>query len=288
MNAILRVLDQGNVVSLFFSVVLLHLVGERIAEPEHRRLARGPCLIAFFAYGGSAWVRRTPETGQNMQDLVVRSLLAAGLAYELSTFAMPLVLAIFNRLVVGPRRAIRHWWAERGRRRRDSWEHRQAEQRRRRESEEAARDEPSRRAAEEKARSASLERDRIVADSRRRRENARSECLLYYHLHAPEISFRFPRNKYDEFAGHYLRDDVPAEEVERQAARLLALMESHLEKTGKARGKIDVAGYARWYSEEKAKIESQVVAQDIKDTHLVILEARYAELVEKHLEGLRP
>ena len=64
--------------------------------------------------------------------------------------------------------------------------------------------------------------------SKRRREDTRSACELFYHLFAPELGERFSQAMFDDFVRRYMGDDR-AEEV----ARSLSLQE----ETGMARQK---------------------------------------------------
>jgi hypothetical protein len=141
--------------------------------------------------------------------------------------------------------------------------------------------------AEESERQAA-ERSRRDGDARQRRDEARSECLLYFQLHSPELSDRFGRQQFDEYVRFYMGDDKPPEEVERRAQRLIGLMDGHLEKAGAKAQPMDVAALARWYQETKAQIEALPVDDRAKRVQVAQLTARYTELVQQHLEELKP
>jgi hypothetical protein len=128
----------------------------------------------------------------------------------------------------------------------------------------------------------------VERDARRRRDEARAECLLHFQLHAPDMNGRFGRGQFDEYVRLYMGDDKPPEEVERRAQRLIGLMDGHLEKAGAAGSKPDVAALAAWYQETKAQIEAQPVDDRAKRVQVAQLTARYTELVQQHLEELTP
>lgn len=288
MSKLAQLLDRGEIGPLIVAVVLLHVFGVKLATDRARVWSRGAGLLGFLAYFIWAWLEHAPETGDDALTLVVRALISAGLAYGVSLFALPALVVLVDRVWTAPVRAATEWRRDLSRSWRQRRERKQNVLRDAAARAEAERSEPARSVERQRQREESARQLEALAQSRRRRERARSDSLLYFHLNAPEIAGRFSREQFDEFTRQYLRDDLPPDDVEQHAAQLVDLMKGHLEKTGQHRPDADLLAYARWYAEEKAKIEAQDVHPHVKASHLAIFEERYAQLVDKLLEGMQP
>lgn len=244
--------------------------------PDLKRTMRTFAVVGFVGVVGYGFYSMRPSANGDLFGLVVLAFIGSQVAAALSVLIVPPIGTA--------RRTLYRWQNEK----RIETQRREEQLRIAREKVERDREWERGRPERERA-----ERERVASlraedAAQRRRNSARSDCLLYYHLHAPEIRGRFARAKYDEFVTKYLSDGLPPEEVERQAARLVGLMEGHLEKAGAKTKPFDVAGLARWYEEQRGTIEAQSIPVESKQTALAMLYDRYNDLLSKHLEDLRP
>lgn len=269
---------SDDVCSLLFVAGLAYLVVHKVEEtfPHRIRSMRAFGAIAFFVMGAIIIARLKPSTGGEFFGIAGIALIGAQAAAILSLVVVPPFEMIRDQMRSW-RSAARLAAEKEAAEERKAWDEEQRELKWERER-------PERERREREA----GERAQAQAAEQKRRDTSRSECLLYFHLHSPEFASRFSREKYDEYVSKYLRDEMPAGEVEKHATKLIALMESHLEKSGARIRPMDVAALARWFEEQKSLIESQSIPDLSKQAALALLNERYNDLMTKHLEDLRP
>jgi len=140
---------------------------------------------------------------------------------------------------------------------------------------------------------ARLAAERAAADKRlsqsdqARRENARAACELLYAQFAPEIGGRFPQTEVDRFLRTYMSDAQSVDEVERRGQELQRLIHEHRQHIQRDPPET-IQALAEWYLGEKERIEALPLDDDLKQTHLMQLDYRYAELSEQLLQRARP
>ena len=126
-------------------------------------------------------------------------------------------------------------------------------------------------------------------EASRRREESRSQCELLYGEHECDIRDRFSRAALEAYMEKYMGDSESPEIVERRATELKALIEKHRASVGVAEkkpGSIDEL--AKWFIDEKARIEALPLEETMRATHVAHLNMRYAELSQEILESIRP
>lgn len=121
-----------------------------------------------------------------------------------------------------------------------------------------------------------------------RRREARSQCELLFNLHEADINRRFNRQMLNDYMSRYMGDSEPSDVVERRAKELRALIEKHREAVGLGDRPKSIDQLARWFLEEKGRIEALPLDEDLREEHLAMLQIRYAELSQEILETARP
>lgn len=271
-------LSDGDLCTLAFALAAAWAAARRTAyaRPDAVPAMRLWGTAGFLAAAARVYLTLGAAGGGELVGAVGYAAVAGLLASLAAAAVQPAVAAAFG--------GVRRWRAgARAAAERRADDHRRAAEARDREAA-WERGRPARDAADRDR----VRRDRSAAADRRRRDAARSECLLYYHLHSPEFGTRFSRAQFDEYVRAYLRDDMTPDAVERHASRLRTLMAGHLEKAGVRDEPTDVSSLAAWYRETKARIEGQDVEERLKRVQLAKLSERYAELVQEHIEDLEP
>ena len=130
--------------------------------------------------------------------------------------------------------------------------------------------------------------ERTRQEANARRKEARSKCELCFNLHEADIKDRFSRQMLQEYMTKYMGDSETPETVERRAEELRALIDGHREAVGLGDRPQSIDQLARWYLEEKGRIEALPLDAGLRDEHLAQLEIRYADLSQEILEKARP
>jgi hypothetical protein len=271
------ILSRFDVCSLSVVALIGWLLVHKVEEhfQHYVRTMRGFAAAGFLATAVYGFVDAQPVR-EDVVGLGIVSLISAGAA------------SLAAILVVPPLKGLRDLYRSWAFDRRLAAERRAEEARKEREQQERdltwERERPER---ERQERQWEAERQAAAA-AKKRRDDVRAECLLYFHLHSPEFGTRFGRKQFDEYVKTYMGDDQPPQEVEQRAQRLLGLMEGHLEKAGVKQRPFDVGSLARWYEEQKATIEAQRLPEESKENALALLYERYETLMQRHLEELKP
>ena len=272
-------------VFLIFSIVLggmavpflLHVTKDRSAASlELREGALGFALfisvIAFMLWLLVAAVQfsRLPEDNQDGGEMVGAALF--GLVYGACVFGLCSFVAVFGNLVyrlVRPAPAPQTGPTP--------------EELARRAEQDRLRNEEERRRREEETR-----RHDFQQQSLRRRQEARSQCELLFNLHQADIAKRFTRKMFDDYMTKYMADTEDADIVERRGRELREIIEKSLEQTGGRAKPTSIDQLATWFLDEKKRIESLPIDEELKEDHLAHLNIRYAELSQQILEQIRP
>lgn len=125
-------------------------------------------------------------------------------------------------------------------------------------------------------------------DAQRRRSDARANCELLYGVHAPEIGSRFSRQDLDTWIKKHMADDQDPIVVERRGDQLRRLIEHHREQVKPTPRFATIEELARWFQEQKQRVESLPIEEKTKRMHLVELNQRYAELTGELLQKMKP
>lgn len=125
-------------------------------------------------------------------------------------------------------------------------------------------------------------------DNQQRRTDARSQCELFYNMHAADIHDRFPRESFDRYMQKYMSDAESPDVIERRAIELQGVIEKHCEVKGLSEKPQSIDQLAQWFIDEKGRIESLPLDERMRATHMAHLNMRYAELSQEILEKIRP
>ena len=126
-------------------------------------------------------------------------------------------------------------------------------------------------------------------EANRRRAEARSQCELLYTVHECEIRERFSREALEAYMTKFMGDSESPQVVERRGTELKAVIQKHRASVGTAEKKpASISELAKWFIEEKARIEALPLDETMRATHVAHLNMRYAELSQEILESIRP
>lgn len=264
--------------TLTFVAGLVFVVVQRIESyfPRYRQAMWRSGIAGGLAVAIYLYFDCRPETSGELFVLAIVAIMAGNIAALIAVVIVPPFVAAYGRFSS---------WRSYSKMLQDQ------EQEKRR----VAERERVRRVAEERERPlrAQLESEaklqaRTNAVESWQRVTARSECLLFFHLHAPELAPRFSRSEFDEYVNSFLRDDMPLEEVEWHAEKLIRLMQNQLEKSGAVTRELTLIDLAKWFDETKVAIERDCSDERMRRTNIARLRQRYDELVQEHFEEFKP
>lgn len=141
---------------------------------------------------------------------------------------------------------------------------------------------------------ATLQREKVARErqqmsyAQRRREEIRLRCEVLYDRYAAEIQTRFPRTMLEDYLKRYLGDARAVEEVEHFGAQLQDLIQFHVAKVEPPKRCRNVEELSKWYMEEKRRIEHLDIDPAFRETYLIQLNMRYAELTQELLSEFTP
>jgi len=253
---------------------LLHATKDRSESSlELREGALGFALfcsvIAFLLWLLVAAVRfsRLPADEQEGEQMFW--LAAYGVAYGGCIFAMASFVIVFANLVYrlfGPRHSPPAGPT----------------------AEELTERERLRREAEQRRQEEDARRERLVRQAAQRRQEARSQCELLFNLHSADIANRFTRKMFDDYMAKYMSDAEDADTVERRGVQLRDIIEQCSEQTTGCAKPGTIDQLATWFLDEKKRIETLPLDEELKEEHLAHLNIRYSELSQQILEKIRP
>jgi len=278
MTAQLEIISQGDPFSLLLLIATLWLVGARMAESNPAVLQWGWRLAAgaFVAYAVHGGITQGPFAPEDWVHIVFRGLLAAsltlGLSWILLSVAVFLLGAVRSLLQARVRAA-----QVRAQRRGEQGQVTFSDENRCHQ----AQHEADRRA--EQLREAAAQ-----AEAKRRRADARATAALTYSLLAPKLHRVFNQQMFDSFVAQFMSENQSPEDVERRGEELLRTLQKHLAESEPPEEKRTLEDLARWFLDEKARIEALPIEGKVKRLHTVELTRRYGELASRLLEKLQP
>jgi hypothetical protein len=277
MNVLRELIDEPDVGWLVILIVLLIWIGSKtmarrmyLQSPAHR-LAVG----VFVLYCSYALYAFTPHRAEELVWIVIRALLASGIALGVGYIVLPIVDFLFRESMA----QVREWQRSASHKLADKRREREASLAIQREREQYERLAPER----ERARQEAAVQAQTRALARKRRADARAHCDFLYHLYCPEIETRFPRRIFEDFIEKYLNDELSSDEVEIHAERLRKLIESHMMKADSRSPFKTLRDLTDWYEGQKTQVDA-MPAGSLKSSLVALLNARYAELSFQVLE----
>ncbi len=278
MTTLLEMLDHGDARSLLFLIAILSLVGSKMTETSDsvQRWGWRLAAAAFLAYAVYAGIVQQPAAAEDWVGVILRGLLAGGLALGFSWIALSAVAFLLRCPIAFIQSRIRALKA--------------AAVRRREEQQRWARDQAQWQHPDLEAERRAQQHQQSIAqgEAKRRRTNARACAALTYSLHASKLQHRFSQQMFDDFVARYMGDDQLPEDVERRGEELSQTLQKHLAEAEPPEDNRTLADLAQWFIEQKTHVESLPVDEKVKRLHLAELTARYAELSSRLMEKLRP
>lgn len=290
MNTILDLIDRADTCATPTLIVILYVVGSKMVGDDARlhRWGIRAAAAAFLAYAGYRGMTTEIKRTDDVVFLLLHALVAGGVTLGAAWTLLAVVGFAWRHLVIGPGSKLQQSFTAATQAAHDRQAERDRERQRIAEQQEYARRAPERERSEREAAARKQAEDTIKADAQKRREDARASCELLFGLHAAEIGNRFPREQFDAFVAKYMTDKHAPEDVERRAEQLRALIEQHREQVKPTPKFATIEDLARWFQEQKQRIESLPIEEKSKRMHLVELNQRYAELTSELLQKMKP
>lgn len=155
-----------------------------------------------------------------------------------------------------------------------------ASAKRRQEAEAACRKEAAGRAA--------LATERQREADERRRCDARARCEAFFLRYGPELQGRFTREQLADFIARFMGDNATVAQAEHREAELLALMQEHVERSGRKKQRANLSDLITWFNDEKRKVEAMELAPDDEEQIIRGLEERFTRLQGEHIRQMQP
>lgn len=275
MNHYLTEIEFGDPCSLGLLSFLLIFIGSHMIDGKPLARAWGWRLAAtvFVAFAAHQLLRHRLPDARTLVAVSFRSLLAASIGLGLAWILLGILAFFHDALVLRPMATLRQRIA----RAKTDWAARRAraaqEREREREQREVERQGPEREAA-----------TRAAAENRQRYDEVLQECEFLYVQSAPELGSRMPRELFDSLVNKYLQPDLPADLLRARAKKLQDLLRKHLEVAKPAPKFTSLADILKWFEEKQREIQSGPGDDKQKQTYLVQLKIRYADLVKAFIE----
>jgi hypothetical protein len=93
---LLRVIDRDSLGSLFLATCTALLAAYGLCGKRGRGIAKLVACAALVAYLIHAWPLKPVKSAERVQELILRSLAAAGFAYAAARFALSLLIALYR------------------------------------------------------------------------------------------------------------------------------------------------------------------------------------------------
>lgn len=289
MDTAINVLQRSSVTSLLWILCILTFAARIILcrRPDGCDYAARIGYGVFLAYAFLGLLHFGFGDLSRVAAVLLRALLYAAITFSATGCVIPVYLLLRDCYRTSRRRSEQ---------RRIDRKRRQEQQERDRTQTEAHIQEAQRRRVFEEAertRKADAESQKRAQQKQREQEKVRiaqacARCELQFNLHRADIQPRFTRKMLDDFMRKYMHDGQPVETVEKRADELCALMERHREILKGRAQPMTLDELAKWFLDEKQRIEALQLDEELKDDHLAHLHIRYAELSQEILEKLNP
>lgn len=283
MNYVIRFLQSTDILSLIVLLLVSYYAGAFIAHGNQRCLAAGKVVgvaIGLVCIALQAIEFQSATTG-NWVPVVIRGVMLGIFSMFATWVTLPLLIVIYDQTLGRIQRAIAAQCEQSAQARRKLEEQRQWKERQR-DAESAERRAASIR---EQNRAEEELRQQERARTQKRRDDARSRSELLYTLFAPDVAKRFTRSMFDSFLVRYMGDSTSVAEIEERERQLLGILEEHRSVVRPEPRFRNLDDIARWYSEEKQRIENLPIDPNFRDEYLVRLSYAYTDLTDNFLES---
>lgn len=289
MHSLVPINEPGDFFAVVIFAAILYYVGLAVArqEPQAIQWASRIGLGAFILYTFFTIETTRHVTATDCLVASIHGLLVGALALGLSMIVLAGSIQIFRPLAQAVETA-----QQRARWRKEAREHERRrlkeEDERRRRDKEWERTRPQREEAERRKQEEDLRRQRQQKSASERRQEARSQCELVFNLHKIDIKSRFSRAMFDDYIKKFMSDVEEPETVERRGRELRDLLQKHYEQVGGRTQPTTVEQLANWFLNEKSRIASLPLEDELREEHLIQLQMRYSELSQSILENIHP
>jgi hypothetical protein len=278
--SLLRFLETVELGGFLFLVLALMFVGNKICHAFRRVRAFSVSLSALLFVAVIAFrFLKGASYSDNLAEFTLRTLLGAGFLLGTCWIVLPPIATVWIAVTDTVRRWTagvfgfvtggRHFIQRLGDRRQGKINDAISIEQRAR----------THRQAEEQA--------KTVAETDRRRQEARGTCELMFVTNSFEIRELFTREMFDSFVARHLGDDKAPEYVEKLAIELCGIVQKYVEKANGG-AKRTLAELAEWFLNEKQQIESTALSERHKQDLLSQLEEQYVRLQQKYLRRMQP
>ena len=233
---------------------LLFFIGSKVSEGNQFNLlwSRRSGYAAFVAYAVLGVLHFHPSEAGAFFLIFIRGVLVAGMVFGAAGIVLPMIRGIYRLLIGGPLDRLAA--ARRGMSRR-------FQERRERVQQKRSNAEWERTASGAGARGETRRRSKDYGGThargrKRASKEARSQCELHFNLYEADIRDRFNRKMLHDYMDKYMGESETADTVERRGNELRAQMERHREAVGLGDRPKSIDQLARWYLEEKGRIEA--------------------------------
>lgn len=280
---------DGDFLALLFAAGIVFYAGLLVSASHPKIYQAGRWIggFSFLAYIAAAVSFDGYDPLDSLFAYSVKGAVFAILTIGTSRFLATLAIWTWEILMFLPRRlAARMSEARRRAEAEARWLQEEQERQRRQEQDRIER-EQRRRDAEEYQRG-SAETAKLQAIEQRRRVDARAECELYYGKHLEEMASRFPKSMFNTFMQTYMNDRDPVDAVEERGKQLRRIMRKHRKTATRTPEPHTVQKLTDWFLNEKERIESLPIDEELREEHLVQLNIRYDELTRDVLQNMQP
>lgn len=287
MAELLDWIRADELLTLLVLIGLLIFAGQQLTSPSSvaYRNARRLAGFSIVLYAALAFFTWPPASAADVLDVVIRSLLAGGVAFGAGT----VVLGALSGLVGDPVAAIRSWFhrwkARSARQAAEGKAKREAAERERREQAELERTRPEREARRREA----AEREALRQQEAPVREQLQFEVRLFYDRYRAELQSTFPPDVFESYLSKFLTEGTPLEQLEQRADQLKEMIRDRLE-IRPAREKPDfqdIDDVIAHFAQRKQRIRELELSDsddaDVKDTMIAALDAAQDKAIRELL-----
>ena len=272
MSTLLHMLDEGDFFPMLMLIGVLAYVGGKMADaaPPVRSWGWRTAAGAFVAYSIRGGLVFHPQDADDCLHIVLRGLLAAGLALTVSWVLLSVAsFVLWHLLVLAQASSLRA----------------RLTARHRREAEQISNEQALRQQADHYARERSEATQK--AEACRRRDDARMRCLMLYDRHSTTLAERFPRERLQEYFDHYMSDSSSPEIVEERARTLIALIDEWVvqDKTRQKKEFRTLEELATFFQKQRDEVAGLSYGADIKDSFITNINIQEEQAVRRFLSS---
>ena len=117
-----------------------------------------------------------------------------------------------------------------------------------------------------------------------RGERARYKCQLLYDRYEYQIREKFPQEKLDRYFDEYMKDEFPAEVIERRSEDLQAMIKSFVEVDQPTQKSPDEI--TQYFEQQRSHLQTLNLAPDVLEAQILELNYRQDQAMKEHFRNL--